>query len=80
MKKVIKNLLYDTETADLIISEVDPSGALVKRLYQTPNKSFFFLYIASNTIEPITKDECREWLGLYNYDSYVKIFGEPEHA
>lgn len=80
MKKVINNLLYDTETAELIISEPDPSGGLIKRLYQTPNKAFFFLYIQSNEIQPITRDECREWLGLFNYDAYVKVFGEPEHA
>lgn len=80
MKKVIQNLLYDTDTATLIISEADESGKLVKRLYQTPNKAFFFLHIQSQEIQPISRDECREWLGLFNYDAYVKVFGEPEHA
>lgn len=80
MKKVIEGLLYDTDTAKLIISEVDESGEIIKRLYQTTKSAFFFYYISSGTIEPISRDACREWLGLYNYNAYVSVFGEPEHA
>lgn len=81
MKKVIKNLLYDTETATLIVSETGEDGkTLVKRLYMTQNRAFFFLIIASNDIQPISEEECREWLGLFNYQAYVNVFGEPQKA
>lgn len=80
-KKVINNLLYDTSTADLIISETEPDGkTLIKRLYMTKNRAFFFLLIASDEIKPISEAECREWLGLFNYDAYVNVFGEPQKA
>lgn len=42
MKKVINNLLYDTDTAKLIVSEAAPDGTLIKRLYVTDNRAFFF--------------------------------------
>ena len=80
MKKVIKNLLYDTDTAKLIISEVGSDGSLVKRLYMTDNRAFFFLIIAADKIQPISEAECREWLGLFNYNAYVSVFGEPQKA
>lgn len=80
MKKVIKNLLYDTDTAKLIISEVGSDGSLVKRLYMTDNRAFFFLIIAADEIQPISEAECREWLGLFNYNAYVSVFGEPQKA
>ena len=80
MKKVIKNLLYDTDTARLIISEVGSGGTLIKRLYMTENRAFFFLLIASEEIVPISEAECREWLGLFNYNAYVSVFGEPQKA
>lgn len=80
MKKVINNLLYDTDTAKLIISEAAPDGTLIKRLYVTDNRAFFFLMIKSDEIKPITEAECREWLGLFNYQAYVNVFGEPQKA
>ena len=80
MKKIINNLLYDTDTAKLIISEPAPDGSLIKRLYQTQNRAFFFLLVGSNEIKPISEAECREWLGLFNYNAYVSVFGEPQKA
>lgn len=79
-KKVINNLLYDTETATLIVSETAKDGSLIKRLYMTKNRGFFFLIIASDEIKPISEAECREWLGLFSYQAYVNVFGEPQKA
>lgn len=36
--------------------------------------------IKSDEIKPITEAECREWLGLFNYQAYVNVFGEPQKA
>lgn len=80
MKKVINNLLYDTDTAKVIVSEPGADGSLIKRLYMTDNRAFFFLMVASNEIKPISEAECREWLGLFNYQAYVNVFGEPQKA
>lgn len=80
MKKVINNLLYDTDTAKLIVSEAAPDGSLIKRLYVTDNRAFFFLMVKSDEIKPITEAECREWLGLFSYQAYVNVFGEPQKA
>ena len=75
MKKVIDGLLYDTDISTLIYLDENSR----RRYFMTPHRRFFVVYI---TGEMATKTEAdmRKLLGMYDYDKYVEIFGEPEEA
>lgn len=75
MKRVIDNLLYDTEVSTLIYTEKDTN----RRLYQTLNGNFFTLY-STGEIQPKSLEATKEYLGKYDVDKYIEIFGEPEEA
>lgn len=75
MKRIIDNLLYDTETADVV--HVEESTKRV--LYQTPNGNFFMFYPVGEIV-PKTEESTKDYLGKYNVEKYIELFGEPEEA
>ena len=75
MKKIIDDLLYDTETANLIHFDEDKR----RSLYMTSNGNFFMLFITGE-IRPKTEESVKEYLGRVNVKKYIEIFGEPEKA
>ena len=75
MQRVIDNLLYDTETATIIHTEQDTRRVL----YQAPNGTFFMFY-PNGEIVPKTEQSTKNYLGKYNVEKYIELFGEPEEA
>lgn len=75
MKRIIDNLLYDTETAELIYTEEGTN----RRLYKTPNGNFFTLY-PTGEIRPKSENDTRDYLGRYDVKKYIELFGEPKEA
>ena len=69
MKRVINDLLYDTDTADLIFIEEDTN----RKLYKTPNGNFFTLY-PTGEIRAKTEEATKD------VEKYIKVFGEPREA
>lgn len=75
MQRVIDNLLYDTETATIVHIEEDTRRVL----YQTPNGNFFMFY-KNGEIIPKTEQSTKDYLGKYNVEKYIELFGEPQEA
>ena len=75
MKRVINDLLYDTDTADLIFVEEDTN----RKLYKTPNGKFFTLY-STGEIRAKTEEATKDYLGRYDVEKYIEVFGEPREA
>lgn len=75
MQKIINDLLYDTEISELIYLEEGTQ----RRYYKTPNGNFFTLY-PTGEIQPKSERDMRDYLGKYDVDKYIEIFGEPEEA
>ncbi|MBO5922804.1 MAG: hypothetical protein J6Q48_10525 [Bacteroidaceae bacterium] len=75
MQRVIDNLLYDTDTATIVHVEEDTKRVL----YITPNKNFFMFYPIGEIV-PKTEQSAKNYLGKYNVEKYIELFGEPEEA
>lgn len=75
MKRVINDLLYDTETAEMIYIEEGTN----RKLYRTPNGNFFTLY-PTGEIRAKTEEAAKDYLGKYDVEKYIKVFGEPKEA
>ena len=75
MKRIIDNLLYDTDTAELIYTE----EGTARRLYKTPNGNFFTLY-QTGEIRPKSIEDTKEYLGRHSVEKYIELFGEPKEA
>lgn len=75
MKRVINDLLYDTETAEMIYIEEGTN----RKLYRTPNGNFFTLY-PTGEIRAKTEETAKDYLGKYDVEKYIKVFGEPKEA
>lgn len=75
MKRVINDLLYDTDTADLIFIEEDTN----RKLYKTSNGNFFTLY-PTGEIRAKTEEATKDYLGRYDVEKYIEVFGEPREA
>lgn len=75
MKRVINGKVYDTEKSEIIY--IDPNKR--RTYYMTKNHAFFVVY-KTGELAVKTEEEIRELLGMYDYDKYVEIFGEPEEA
>lgn len=75
MQRIINNLLYDTDTAEVMHLEEDTR----RILYRTPNGNFFMFY-PTGEIVPKTEKNTREYLGKYNVPKYIELFGEPQEA
>lgn len=75
MQRVINNLLYDTDTAEIVHLEED-TGRI---LYRTPNSNFFMFY-PTGEIVPKSQASTRDYLGKYDVPKYIELFGEPQEA
>ena len=75
MKKIIDGKMYDTSASDVIyINEM-----YGRKLFRTKNGNFFMFY-PTGEIVPKTEDEAKEFLGLYDTDIYISLWGEVEEA
>lgn len=75
MQRIINNLLYDTETATVV--HIEESTKRV--LYQAPNGNFFMFYPVAEIV-PKTEESTKDYLGKYNVEKYIELFGEPQEA
>lgn len=75
MRRVINDLLYDTNTAKLIYTEEGTN----RRLFKTPNGNFFTFY-PTGEIRPKSLDDAKEYLGRYDVKKYIELFGKPKEA
>lgn len=75
MKKIINNLMYDTDNSELIHNdEVNK-----RRWYKTQNGNYFVVY-RTGEIVPKTEENVREYLGKEDVKIYIKLFGKPKEA
>lgn len=77
MKQIIKNKLYDTETAVLVFSNtstLDEYSDFTTEWYRKQNGEFFTI---GNCVEvlPRTEDRARNFLGQVCSEQYEKLFG-----
>ncbi len=77
MKKIIDDLLYDTETAKLIYE--DSKGRHMRLFYMTENKHYFCVY-ANGHFEPMTEQAVKGLLGEVDVDKYLELFPSPKKA
>ena len=75
MQRVIDGLLYDTKTANVV--HTDESNNRI--LYVTANNNFFMFY-SNGEIVPKTEQSAKDYLGKYNVEKYIELFGQPEEA
>ena len=75
MKKIINNLLYDTDVSELIHNDEINN----RRWYKTPNGNYFVFY-GTGEITPKAEDAVRDYLGKHNVEKYIELFGEPKEA
>lgn len=74
MQKIINDLLYDTETSELIHTDEKE-----RKLYKTTKGNFFTMY-PNGVIEPKTEENVKAFLGEVDVEKYIEIFNEPERA
>ena len=72
MKKIIKGILYDTDTAEFIYEDARQK----RRLYRTPAQNYF-LYYQDGDITAMTEESAKEYLGNKDADKYIEIWGLP---
>lgn len=75
MKGIVNGFIYDTGTAEIIHVEESTK----RMLYRTQNGNFFMFY-PNGEIVPKTEESARNYLGKYNVEKYIEIFGEPKEA
>ena len=75
MKRIIDNLLYDTDTAELLYySKADRTS-----YYRTPNQRYFVVY-SNEEFEIVNEDFVKSILGKYDIDKYIEVFGKPQEG
>lgn len=75
MKRVINNLLYDTDNATIIYVE-----EYTKRILYRTNNGNFFMFYSNGEIIPKTEESTKEYLGKHSVEKYIELFGEPKEA
>jgi hypothetical protein len=76
MRQVINNLLYDTSNASVVYKEAESK----KILWQNKNTGTFFFSYQDGHIEPITREDAKQYLGLIDVSVYIQMFGEPQEG
>ena len=74
-RRIIKGVLYDTETSTLIYFDEDK-----RRSYYVTPKNKYFVVFATGEIQVKTTDSIKELLGERDIDKYIELFGKPEEA
>lgn len=75
MKKIVKGVLYDTETSELIYKDKDNR----RTLYKSKKGSYWMLY-KTGEIVPKTVEAVMDYLGEVDAEAYIREFGLPEEA
>ena len=75
MRQIINDLLYDTETSEMVY--VDATNN--RRMYKTQNGNYFVLY-GNGEIVPKTEESAKDFLGKNDVPKYIELFGKPKEA
>lgn len=75
MRRIIDDLLYDTNTAELVFTEEGTN----RMLYRTPNGNFFTFY-PTGEIRPKSMEDTKDYLGRNDVKKYIELFGKPKEA
>lgn len=75
MRRIINDVMYDTELSDLIYEDVHTH----QRWYKTKNDRFFIAYI-SGDICVVDEETVKQLLGSKDINMYIELFGEPEEG
>lgn len=76
MKRIIDGKMYDTDESEILY--IETSGINKHRmLYRTTNGNYFKFY-ANGEIVPLSEEQAQEYLGKYDPDKYIEIWGEVE--
>lgn len=75
MRKIVDNILYDTDNAELIYTDVSNN----RRLWKTHKGNYFIAY-PNGTIQPKSEKDVKAYLGDKDADAYIREFGKPEEA
>ncbi len=73
MKQIIDGLMYDTDTAEMLLEYEN------RKLYRTEKNNFFIVY-SNEVITPITEANAKAIIGRVNVDRYLEVFDAPEEA
>lgn len=75
MRKIINNILYDTQTATLLYTNEETR----RKLYKGVNGNYFMCYL-NGKIVPYDVNLVKEYLGEYAVDVYLQEFPNVEEA
>lgn len=75
MKKIVNNLLYDTELSELIHKD-----EVNNRLWYKTSNGNYFVFYGTGEITPKTERTVRDYLGENSIEKYIELFGEPKEA
>ena len=75
MQRIIDGLLYDTKQSEILYIEEGKN----RILYMTTNRNFFMVYPTGEFVIK-TEQSVKDYLGKYDVDKYIEVFGEPGEA
>lgn len=77
-RQIINNKLYDTDKAKMIYTEIESSNR--RQLWQMKSTQTFFFTFGNGSIEVISEEQAKAYLGLVDVSVYIKVFGKPEEG
>lgn len=77
-KKTEKTKLFDTEKSTKICDVKNVYGNIMHGIYIS--KSGILFTCDEEKIQIEDQEKCQRWLGEYEPDKYIEIFGRPEEA
>ena len=80
MKKVIDGKLYNTETAQLLLTLYIGSRHAQRDYYMTKKRAFFVHYVEVNDLDLVPEKTIADLLMRYDVDKYIEIFGDVEEG
>ena len=75
MVKIVDDLLYNTETSEIIYKDYDN-----KRLYYKAEHGHFFAVSNNGELWAVNEETIKRILGANDVEKYIELFGEPEEA
>lgn len=79
MKKIINNLLYDTEKSMLVYD--DTSAKFPRKYYKSPKGTYFMLIVQKGDIQIVDEKIIKDLLAEHDeFEMYIQCFGDIEEG
>lgn len=78
MKQMIDGKLYNTETAELILTLYSGARSSQRDYYMTKKGAFFVHYVRDGKLALVTEDTMKSLLATYDVDKYIEIWGDED--